>query len=421
MALPCSSCPGRRPGGGGLGDGSSPAVGMGFSPAARRLRDRGLSGASPSTLTPTQAQHPPSTSAGGSWARGLTAWQLGGLHFQKGHPVEDGIPSALLHIAVVIDHVQDLAQPRRACSIGTELQGLASPPAPLHPSPGPLTRFGIGGDDQVIRPGLESLHLRPALHEALVEGDAVEAAQLLPDHVFPPHGRRRVPAALPLLSAGGRRDLGNGWILLAAPSPVTAAPVRRSPPPYRARRGCRRCRRGDAPFPGGTPLRNLRRRPCGAANGARHRLSSRPAALLPSCFSPAVNGRHGGSDLPPPIPAAGRTWRGSAGRRRCGRREPRASAPPPAPPRSVMVNERRLGQGARWTGGGFKGPTAKARGGSGWAFPGEVSGDPVGHHPPIPIARGQGTGRWSLYGRQALGQVARRGEQRWGGLSAGGM
>lgn len=41
MGLPCSPSPGRRPGGGGLAGGSSPAVGMGFSPAVRHLQDGG--------------------------------------------------------------------------------------------------------------------------------------------------------------------------------------------------------------------------------------------------------------------------------------------------------------------------------------------------------------------------------------------
>lgn len=61
-------------------------------------------------------------------------------------------------------------------------------PSPLHPSPGLLTRFGVGGDEQVIWTSLESLHLWPALDEALEEGDAMEGSQLLPDCIFLLHG-----------------------------------------------------------------------------------------------------------------------------------------------------------------------------------------------------------------------------------------
>lgn len=62
-------------------------------------------------------------------------------------------------------------------------------------------------------PDLESLHLWPGLDEALVEGDAMEAAQLLPDHVFLPRGRQRVSVVAAVLLARSRRDLGTGRIL----------------------------------------------------------------------------------------------------------------------------------------------------------------------------------------------------------------
>lgn len=48
-------------------------------------------------------------------------------------------------------------------------------------------------------PGLESLHLRPALYEGLVEGDAVEASQILPAHLVHPHRWQCVPKALTLI------------------------------------------------------------------------------------------------------------------------------------------------------------------------------------------------------------------------------
>lgn len=55
-------------------------------------------------------------------------------------------------------------------------------------------------------PGLESLHLRPALYEGLVQRDAVEASQLLPAHLIYPHRWQRVPTAQTLfcVSAQGR-------------------------------------------------------------------------------------------------------------------------------------------------------------------------------------------------------------------------
>lgn len=62
MALPCSSCPRRRSGGAGPGDGSSPPAGTGFSPVSRCLWDRGLSSVNVRTLTPTP--HNPRGAAG---------------------------------------------------------------------------------------------------------------------------------------------------------------------------------------------------------------------------------------------------------------------------------------------------------------------------------------------------------------------
>lgn len=170
-----------------------------------------------------------------------------------------------------------------------------------------------------------------------------------------------------------------------------------------------------------SPAGRRRRRPLGAGrarspgregppgSAARRRLPSRPAALLPPPQPPSREPRGLGAPAPSPPPAvparALRTLVGGAG----GPGSLGTSARPSPLTSPVMVNERRLGLGARRTGAGLKGQETKRGAGLGGHPPGEASAERPG--PPRPRAvtdKGRADGSVS---RAGPGQVARRGEQ----------
>lgn len=189
----------------------------------------------------------------------------------------------------------------------------------------------------------------------------------------------------------------------AAPAPGQR-PVRRSPP----RTGGGGLVRVPVPA-GGRPVppRDVRCRRCGYARAVRGRerspapLSARPAPLPPHPrFSPSKGGRGvSGPPLPPsPPPPPPALPAGSRGRWRA-LPAPGAAAPPPSRPSpAVMVNESRLGQGARGVGSRFKGPTAAAWGGFRAGIPQGGTGSLRAPPGPIPTPTGarEGTGGASL-------------------------